>query len=178
MNDPNLATKLELHLRTRRNLNALLTSHVWRLSRASTRLRDHLILCMFLNSLILDICWLLLIKQTGHQPDPKCRFFWKMGEIPPYETKYPGLNAPNVIPEDADLKARWEPTLKKWGNSMKNAWVCFVRYLLITEYRILWNIFSVKGIAEMAALGLNLEREAFIEASRYGLVTLWLLYMY
>ena len=58
---------------------------------------------------------------NAHQPDPKCRFFWKMGDIPPYETAYPALNAPNVIPQNESIKARWEPVLEKWGNSMKNA---------------------------------------------------------
>lgn len=58
---------------------------------------------------------------SAHSPDPKCRFFWKMSEKPPYETQYPGLNAPNVIPDAEDLKARWTPTMEKWGKSMKNA---------------------------------------------------------
>ncbi|KAL5495499.1 hypothetical protein ACEPAI_962 [Sanghuangporus weigelae] len=84
---------------------------------------------------------------TGHQPDPKCRFFWKMGEVPPYETKFPSLNAPNVVPEDEDIRARWVPTLEKWGNSMKTA---------------------VKGVAEMTAIGLGLPGGTFLDASRYG----------
>ncbi|KAH8120079.1 Clavaminate synthase-like protein [Phellopilus nigrolimitatus] len=58
---------------------------------------------------------------TAHQPDPKCRFFWKMGDVPPYETRYPALNAPNVVPEDVSIKNRWVPTMEKWGSSMKNA---------------------------------------------------------
>lgn len=57
----------------------------------------------------------------GHQPDPKCRFFWKMVERPPYETEFPGLNAENVVPEAAHIRRRWEPTMNQWGNSMKNA---------------------------------------------------------
>ena len=60
---------------------------------------------------------------TAHQPDPKCRFFWKMSEKPPYETNYPGLNAPNVVPDDEELKARWAPVMGAWGTSMKNAYV-------------------------------------------------------
>ena len=34
----------------------------------------------------------------GHNADPKCRFFWKMndGGVPPYETKFPRLNMPNL----------------------------------------------------------------------------------
>ena len=58
---------------------------------------------------------------SAHQPDPKCRFFWSMGERPPYPTHYPGLNAPNVVPQASDLKGRWEPIMRKWGTSMKNA---------------------------------------------------------
>jgi len=58
---------------------------------------------------------------SGHEPDPKCRFFWRMGDAPPYETKFPGLNAANVVPQAESIKARWEPTMNKWGQSMKNA---------------------------------------------------------
>ncbi|SPO01006.1 uncharacterized protein DNG_03754 [Cephalotrichum gorgonifer] len=58
---------------------------------------------------------------SGHEPDPKCRFFWKMAEKPPFETEFPGLNAPNVVPRDPAIRARWEPTLHKWGTTMKNA---------------------------------------------------------
>lgn len=51
--------------------------------------------------------------------DPKCRFFWKMTEVPPYETAFPSLNMPNVVPERfADV---WATTLDKWGQAMKNA---------------------------------------------------------
>lgn len=58
---------------------------------------------------------------SAHSPDPKCRFFWKMGDLPPYETQFPALNAPNVVPEDASLGARWVPTMEKWGKAMKDA---------------------------------------------------------
>lgn len=51
--------------------------------------------------------------------DPKCRFFWKMTETPPYETAFPSLNMSNVVPER--LEDPWAPTLNKWGQSMKNA---------------------------------------------------------
>lgn len=57
----------------------------------------------------------------GHQPDPKCRFFWKMVEPPPYKTEFPGLNAKNIVPEAAHIKERWEPAMNQWGTSMKNA---------------------------------------------------------
>ena len=58
---------------------------------------------------------------TAHAPDPKCRFFWKMSEKPPYVTQYPGLNAPNVVPQAESLNRRWEPVMETWGNSMKDA---------------------------------------------------------
>ena len=60
---------------------------------------------------------------SAHSPDPKCRFFWKMSEKPPYETKYPALNAPNVVPEADSLQQRWTPVMEKWGTSMKTALV-------------------------------------------------------
>jgi hypothetical protein len=58
---------------------------------------------------------------SGHHPDPKCRFFWRMGERPPYETEFPGLNAANVLPADPAIRERWEPTMQRWGSSMKTA---------------------------------------------------------
>ncbi len=61
----------------------------------------------------------------GHQPDPKCRFFWRMVETPPYETAFPALNADNVVPDaegaDADVHARWTPVMNQWGAAMKEA---------------------------------------------------------
>src|ERR1700761_6825351 len=56
---------------------------------------------------------------THPAKDPKCRFFWKMTETPPYETAFPSLNMPNVVPEH--FKDVWSTTLDKWGKSMKNA---------------------------------------------------------
>lgn len=58
---------------------------------------------------------------TAHSPDPKCRFFWRMVEPPPYETQFPGLNAANVIPEAPAIRERWTPVMNQWGSSMKNA---------------------------------------------------------
>ncbi|KAI0814807.1 Clavaminate synthase-like protein [Irpex lacteus] len=84
---------------------------------------------------------------TAHSPDPKCRFFWKMSDKPPYETQFPGLNAPNVVPQAPSIHDRWTPILEKWGQSMRNA---------------------VENLGEMAALGLGLPQGAFKEAGRYG----------
>lgn len=59
----------------------------------------------------------------GHHPDPKCRFFWRMAESPPYITEFPGLNAENVVPatDDAAIRERWAPVMNQWGTAMKEA---------------------------------------------------------
>jgi isopenicillin N synthase-like dioxygenase len=57
----------------------------------------------------------------GHEPDPKCRFFWRMAEMPPYDSQFPGLNAPNVVPDAPHIKERWEPVMDRWGTAMKEA---------------------------------------------------------
>ncbi|ETS03346.1 Clavaminate synthase-like protein [Trichoderma reesei RUT C-30] len=84
---------------------------------------------------------------SAHSPDPKCRFFWRMVELPPYETQFPGLNAENVTPDAPHIKERWAPTMNQWGSSMKNA---------------------VSKLSEMTALGLGLEADHFSSAARYG----------
>ncbi|KAI2620927.1 Clavaminate synthase-like protein [Hypomontagnella submonticulosa] len=84
---------------------------------------------------------------SGHSPDPKCRFFWRMGEPAPYATRFPGLNAENVIPEAPEIRERWTPVMETWGKSMKSA---------------------VSGLAEMAAVGMGLPAETFTDAGRYG----------
>lgn len=60
---------------------------------------------------------------SAHNPDPKCRFFWRMAEAPPYETQFPGLNATNVVPEAEGLRERWTGVMDTWGNCMKSAYV-------------------------------------------------------
>ncbi|KAL7922793.1 hypothetical protein ACQKWADRAFT_291416 [Trichoderma austrokoningii] len=84
---------------------------------------------------------------SAHSPDPKARFFWSMGERPPYETQFPGLNAQNVTPDAAHIKERWGRTMQHWGSSMKNA---------------------VSNLSEMVALGLGIEAGYFSNAGRYG----------
>ncbi|KIO08583.1 hypothetical protein M404DRAFT_134307 [Pisolithus tinctorius Marx 270] len=84
---------------------------------------------------------------SGHQPDPKCRFFWKMTTPPPYKTDYPALNAPNVIPQAPMFSDIWQSVMEKWGKSMKDA---------------------VENVAEMVALGLGLPRQTFKDAGKYG----------
>ncbi|KAM3433517.1 hypothetical protein MY4824_005935 [Beauveria thailandica] len=84
---------------------------------------------------------------SAHSPDPKCRFFWRMAEEPPYETQFPGLNAENVVPQEPGLRERWTPVMDRWGNCMKTA---------------------VSTLSEMTAIGLGLERTFFSDAGRYG----------
>ncbi|KAI1332003.1 Clavaminate synthase-like protein [Xylariaceae sp. FL0255] len=84
---------------------------------------------------------------SAHQPDPKCRFFWRMGEPAPYATQFPALNAENIVPETPGIRERWTPIMMKWGDSMKSA---------------------VSGLAEMAAVGLGLPAHMFSDAGKYG----------
>ncbi|KAK0198865.1 hypothetical protein F5146DRAFT_1131814 [Armillaria mellea] len=72
---------------------------------------------------------------SAHDPDPKCRFFWKMGDPAPYQTQFPSLNAPNVVPQAKHIRERWPPVMEKWGTSMKQA---------------------VENLADMASIGLGL----------------------
>lgn len=60
---------------------------------------------------------------SAHNPDPKCRFFWRMGEAPPYQTEFPGLNLANVVPstETEHIKQRWTQTMETWGKTMRTA---------------------------------------------------------
>ncbi|KAI0403364.1 hypothetical protein F4802DRAFT_294299 [Xylaria palmicola] len=84
---------------------------------------------------------------SKHAPDPKCRFFWRMGEDLPYETRFPGLNADNVVPQADGIRERWTPVMTKWGESMKSA---------------------VSSLAEMTAVGMGLPADTFTNAGRYG----------
>lgn len=89
---------------------------------------------------------------SGHHPDPKCRFFWRMAEQPPYETKFPGLNSENVVPQAPHIKERWNPAMEQWGTSMKSA---------------------VEGLTEMTAVGLGLPAGTFKDEGKYGYVHLF-----
>jgi len=66
---------------------------------------------------------------------------------PPYETEFPGINVPNIVP--GAFKDTWEPILEKWGKTMKQA---------------------VANLAEMTAVGLGLEQTYFTDAAKYGYV--------
>ncbi|KAL2755444.1 hypothetical protein ACRALDRAFT_1033207 [Sodiomyces alcalophilus JCM 7366] len=85
---------------------------------------------------------------SAHAPDPKCRFFWRMNDaLPAEKTQFPGLNAPNVVPEAPHIQGRWTPVMDRWGTAMKSA---------------------VSDLASMAALGLGLSEDAFTSAARHG----------
>lgn len=87
--------------------------------------------------------------EAGPSPDPKCRFFWQMGQRAPYATRFPALNASNVVPETPHIRERWQPVMQTWGGAMKSA---------------------VEGLAQMAAVGLGLPAQAFTDAGKYGYV--------
>ncbi|ROT36388.1 Clavaminate synthase-like protein [Sodiomyces alkalinus F11] len=85
---------------------------------------------------------------SAHSPDPKCRFFWRMNDgLPAEKTQFPGLNAPNVVPEAPHIRDRWTPVMDRWGTAMKTA---------------------VSDLASMAAVGLGLSEDAFTSAARHG----------
>ncbi|KAF9348267.1 hypothetical protein BGX26_000308 [Mortierella sp. AD094] len=79
-----------------------------------------------------------------HGPDPKWRFFWRIGEQPT-ETKFPRLNAEPVVPEA--FQENWPTTMDAWGNTLHMA---------------------VLGLAEMIAVGFGLPKKTFVDMARYG----------
>ncbi|KAF1334751.1 Isopenicillin n synthase-like, partial [Globisporangium splendens] len=77
------------------------------------------------------------------EADKKSRFFWRIGERPTV-TKFAALNAEPVIPKDFP---EWETVMNMWGNKMLDA---------------------IKDLAEMAAIGLDLEKDALSQRLEYG----------
>jgi hypothetical protein len=47
------------------------------------------------------------------------RFFHRMSERPPYTSKFPVLEAPNVTPRA--FQGTWEERVNEWGGFMKQA---------------------------------------------------------
>jgi isopenicillin N synthase-like dioxygenase len=77
------------------------------------------------------------------EKDPKWRFFWRIG--PDAEkTEFPDLNMAPVIPPEFP---QWTEVMNMWGEKMKDA--CFT-------------------LAEMAAVGFHLDKEAFTSRMLYG----------
>jgi isopenicillin N synthase-like dioxygenase len=88
----------------------------------------------------------LTTENSAHEPkgaDPKWRYFWRIGERPA-NTKFPELNAPEVVPEGFP---EWREVMDKWGSLMLN---------------------SLRTVAEMLAVGLNLPAETFLQLLDQG----------
>jgi len=93
------------------------------------------------------------IEQLGNNPqnaahvpkgaDPKWRYFWRIGERP-RSTSFPELNAPPVIP---DGFPQWSDIMDKWGSLMLQA---------------------IRTVAEMTAVGLELEPKTFLDILEKG----------
>jgi len=75
--------------------------------------------------------------------DPKWRFFWRIGPVPP-KTNFPSLNADAVIPPEIP---EWGEVMDMWGNKMQQA---------------------VFVLAEMAAEGFSMPADAFTSRMMYG----------
>eukprot|EP01099_Mayorella_cantabrigiensis_P005465 TRINITY_DN4407_c0_g2_i1.p1 TRINITY_DN4407_c0_g2~~TRINITY_DN4407_c0_g2_i1.p1 ORF type:complete len:378 (+),score=83.11 TRINITY_DN4407_c0_g2_i1:103-1134(+) len=69
-------------------------------------------------------------------PDPKCRFFWRIGDRPK-ETQFGELNAPPVIPKNFP---QWEETMNRWGHQI---------------------LTSVTTVASMLGVGLGFDAQTF-----------------
>ncbi|XP_078443458.1 2-oxoglutarate (2OG) and Fe(II)-dependent oxygenase superfamily protein [Wolffia australiana] len=76
-------------------------------------------------------------------PDPKWRYMWRIGPRP-INTKFKELNSEPVIPEGFP---EWKETMDSWGLKM---------------------ISAVEVVAEMAAIGFGLEKDAFTALMKEG----------
>jgi len=77
-------------------------------------------------------------------PDPKWRFFWRIGERPT-STSFPEMNAAPVVPEK--FAKQWSEVMDRWGNLMLS---------------------SVSTVAEMIAAGVNLPIHTFTDLMNHG----------
>ncbi len=77
------------------------------------------------------------------EADPKWRFFWRIGPVPP-TSHFPQLNNAAVVPPDFP---GWTATMDMWGHKMLDA---------------------VTGVAAMAAEGLGLAPDAFTRRMEFG----------
>ena len=63
-------------------------------------------------------------------PDPKWRFFWRIGERPDEsETEFADLNAPPVVPRA--FAGEWESTMDSWGSLLLTACTTVAEMLAI-----------------------------------------------
>lgn len=77
--------------------------------------------------------------------DPKCRFFHRMGIVPP-TTEFPTLKMENVTP--INFANTWERDMEIWGQQIKSC---------------------AEGVVRMLAVGLGMEEMALLdEAGKYG----------
>lgn len=76
-------------------------------------------------------------------PDPKWRYMWRVGPRPS-NTRFQELNSAPVIPEGFP---EWKETMDLWGNKM---------------------ISAIEVVAEMAAIGFGLPKDAFTSLMKQG----------
>ncbi|KAJ1656739.1 hypothetical protein IWQ61_003742 [Dispira simplex] len=80
------------------------------------------------------------------QPDPKWRFFWRIGDVPE-DTRFPRLNAPAVVPPHRERFPKWKPVMDDWGNLLHRSGLL---------------------VSEMAAMGFGLPRDTFTNLTQGG----------
>ncbi|GKU88677.1 hypothetical protein SLEP1_g2910 [Rubroshorea leprosula] len=80
---------------------------------------------------------------TPKGPDPKWRYMWRVGPRPS-NTRFQELNSEPVIPEGFP---EWKETMDSWGYKM---------------------ISAVEAVAEMAAIGFGLPKDAFTALMKQG----------
>jgi isopenicillin N synthase-like dioxygenase len=80
---------------------------------------------------------------TPKGPDPKWRYMWRVGPRPS-NTRFKELNSEPVIPDDLP---EWKDTMDSWGAKM---------------------ISAVEVVAEMAAIGFGLSKDAFSSLMKEG----------
>ena len=76
--------------------------------------------------------------------DPKWRFFWRIGPLPPFPTQFPALNMDPVIPPEIP---RWKEVMDTWGNKLLEC---------------------LQTTAEMAAIGFDMPLDSFTSRMQYG----------
>ncbi|KAL2478469.1 2-oxoglutarate (2OG) and Fe(II)-dependent oxygenase superfamily protein [Forsythia ovata] len=80
---------------------------------------------------------------TPTGPDPKWRYMWRVGPRPS-NTHFKELNSEPVIPEGFP---DWKDTMDSWGHKM---------------------ISAIEAVAEMAAIGFGLQKDAFTSLMKQG----------
>ncbi|KAF7142083.1 hypothetical protein RHSIM_Rhsim06G0016300 [Rhododendron simsii] len=85
---------------------------------------------------------------TPSGPDPKWRYMWRVGPRPS-NTRFQELNAEPVIPEGFP---EWKETMDSWGYKM---------------------ISAIEAVAQMAAIGFGLPKDAFTSLMKQWVPELW-----